>query len=228
MKANAFETALLQHLYNNSAVANVGDATGLPAAATAGSLYVGLHTAYPGETGDQTSNEATYTGYSRAAVARNSGGWTVSGNQVSNTAAIEFAQCTGGSDEIQYWSVGVASSGPSLILHMGLIGSTALPLPFTAKADDTITIPGHSLSVNHRVAFFPIPGGTLPTGITAGTLYFVKTVSGDDITISTTQGGSAVDITAAGTGVVQRAIPLTVTEPIVPRFQAGQLIIVEE
>ena len=38
-KSNAWETALLQHLFTNSDVANVGDATGLRGSSTAGSLY---------------------------------------------------------------------------------------------------------------------------------------------------------------------------------------------
>ena len=33
-------------------------------------LYVSLHTADPGEAGDQTTSEATYTGYARIAVVR--------------------------------------------------------------------------------------------------------------------------------------------------------------
>lgn len=43
--------------------------------------YVSLHTGDPGEAGDQTTNEATYAGYARVAVARDSGGWTVTGSQ---------------------------------------------------------------------------------------------------------------------------------------------------
>ena len=87
---NAFETNLLNHIFTNAAIANIGDATGLPASATAGSLYVSLHTADPGETGDQTTNETAYTNYARVAVARSAAGWTVSGNNASNTAAVNF------------------------------------------------------------------------------------------------------------------------------------------
>ena len=56
-KSNSFETSLLQHIFNNTAIANVGDATGLPASATAGSLWVSLHTADPGEAGTQSTSE---------------------------------------------------------------------------------------------------------------------------------------------------------------------------
>lgn len=45
--ANTFKTALTNHILNNAAVANVGDASGLQPSATAGSLYIALHTADP-------------------------------------------------------------------------------------------------------------------------------------------------------------------------------------
>lgn len=59
--ANAAATDLLELIFNNVAWANIGDATGLPGSAAAGSLYISLHTASPGEGGDQTTNECSYT-----------------------------------------------------------------------------------------------------------------------------------------------------------------------
>lgn len=72
--SNAFETSLLDHIFNNAAVANIGDAGGLQPSATAGSLYLSLHTGDPGEAGDQTTNETAYTNYARVAVVRTAGG----------------------------------------------------------------------------------------------------------------------------------------------------------
>lgn len=67
---NAAETALLTLIFNNTDWANVGDAGGLQNSATAGSFYISLHTADPGETGSQTTSETAYTNYARVAVAR--------------------------------------------------------------------------------------------------------------------------------------------------------------
>jgi hypothetical protein len=64
-------------LFNNTNAANIGDATGLRGSTTAGSLYLSLHTADPGETGSQTTSECNYTSYARQAVARSSGGFTI-------------------------------------------------------------------------------------------------------------------------------------------------------
>jgi hypothetical protein len=118
---NAFETALLQLYFNNTDHANVGDAAGLQNSATAGSFYVSLHTADPGETGNQTTSEATYTSYARVAVARSAGGWTVSGNNVSNAAAINFPACTGGSNTITHFGIGSDTSGTGNLFFKGAL-----------------------------------------------------------------------------------------------------------
>lgn len=75
--ADSWIADILNLLFVNSNAANIGDATGLRGSSTVGSLYVSLHTADPGTTGDQTTSEATYTSYARVAVARTSGGWTI-------------------------------------------------------------------------------------------------------------------------------------------------------
>lgn len=120
-KGNTFENDLMLLIFNNTNIANVGDVTGLRGSTSAGSLYVSLHTADPGEAGDQTTSEATYTSYARVAVARSSAGWTVSGNAVSNTAAISFPACTGGSNTITHFAVGTSSSGTGKVLYKGAL-----------------------------------------------------------------------------------------------------------
>lgn len=123
-KANTFENDLMKLIFQNLDAANIGDATGLRGSTAAGNLYVSLHTADPGETGDQTTNEATYTGYARVAVVRSSGGWTVTANAVENAAAITFPQCTSGSNTITHFAVGTASSGAGKILYKGALSAS--------------------------------------------------------------------------------------------------------
>ena len=55
--ANAF----LLLFFNNTDWAVVGDAAGIQNSATAGSLYLSLHTASPAEAGNQSTNEISYT-----------------------------------------------------------------------------------------------------------------------------------------------------------------------
>lgn len=87
-------------------------------------LYVSLHTADPGEGGNQTTSEANYTSYARVAVARTSGGWTVSSNTATNAALIQFPQATGGSNTITYVAIGTASSGTGQIIASGALSAS--------------------------------------------------------------------------------------------------------
>lgn len=226
-KGNTFENDLLLHVFQNADITLIGDAAGLQNSAAAGSLYVSLHTAEPGEAGDQTTSETAYTNYARQAVARSAGGWTVSGNQVSNAAAINFPQCGVTGATITHFGIGTDVSGAGKLLYSGPLG-TVVQGPFTAATDDNITIPGHTLAVDERVAFYPAFGSSLPTGITEGTIYWVKTVSGAVITISTTQGGATLDITVAGDGVAIEAAVLAVSSGITPSFAIGALVVTED
>jgi hypothetical protein len=56
---NQAEHALLDLIFLNTDWANIGDASGLQNSAAAGSFYVSLHTADPGEAGSQTTSEAS-------------------------------------------------------------------------------------------------------------------------------------------------------------------------
>lgn len=115
-KGNTFENDLMKLFFQGTAIANLADNA---ASSPNTNLYVSLHTADPGEAGDQTTSEATYTGYARVAVARTSSGWTVTNNSVTNAAAITFPQCTGGSNTISHFAVGTGSSGAGKILYKG-------------------------------------------------------------------------------------------------------------
>jgi hypothetical protein len=120
-KTNAWENALLELVFKNTNAANIGDATGLRGSSTAGSLHVSLHTSDPGEAGDQTTNETSYTSYARVAVARSGAGWAVTGNSVSPAATITFPACTGGTATITHFGIGTASSGAGVLLYKGAV-----------------------------------------------------------------------------------------------------------
>ena len=123
-KGNTFENDLLLLVFNNTAAALIGDASGLQPSATAGSLYVSLHTSDPGEAGNQTTNECAYTSYARVAVARSGAGWTVSGNAVTNAALVQFPQCTGSSETATHFAIGTASSGAGKVLYKGALSAS--------------------------------------------------------------------------------------------------------
>lgn len=138
-KSDTFENDLLKLIFNATPIANIADNA---ATSPLTNLYVALHTADPGETGTQSTSETSYTGYARVAVARTSGGWTVTANSVSPAANITFGAWSAGAGTITHWSVGVASSGATKILYSGtvtpniVLGSGVVP---TLGTGSTVT-----------------------------------------------------------------------------------------
>lgn len=119
--SNAFENGVLELVFKNTNFANIGDATGLRGSSGAGSLYVSLHTADPGEAGDQSTNEIAYTSYARVAVARSGAGFVVTNNSVSPAATVTFPAGTGGSGTATHFGIGTASSGAGVLLFSGTV-----------------------------------------------------------------------------------------------------------
>lgn len=117
-KSNTFENALLKLIFNATAFANIADDA---ASSPLTNLYVSLHTADPGEAGDQTTSETSYTSYARVAVARTTGGWTVTNNSVSPVANVDFPACTGGTATITHAGVGTDSAGAGRLLYSGTV-----------------------------------------------------------------------------------------------------------
>jgi hypothetical protein len=119
-KSDTLENALLLLIFNNTNIANIGDATGLRGSTTPGNLYWALFTADPGEAGSAVTNETAYTGYARVAAARSSAGFTVTGNSVSPPANVDFGECSaspGGA--LTHFGVVNTASGAGILLYRG-------------------------------------------------------------------------------------------------------------
>lgn len=117
-KGNTFENDLLKLIFNATAIANIADNAGTSPLT---SLYYALHTADPGETGDQTTSEVAYTSYARVAVTRNSSNFTVTANAVAPAADVTFPAGTGGSGTATHFSIGTAASSTGKILYKGAL-----------------------------------------------------------------------------------------------------------
>lgn len=204
---DTFRNDLAKLIFQATAIANIADNASVSALTN---LYVSLHSAWPASSGNQSTNEVSYTGYSRVAVARTSGGWSVTANAIQPVATIGFGQCTAGSATAMFAVVGTAASGTGKILAFATIGGA--PQLVSAATTDTITAIAHGLAVDDRVVFYPGYNVTLPTGITEGTVYFVKTAgTSDTLTIAATSGGTTIDVTGAAGCVMQKVTPMTIT-----------------
>lgn len=118
-KGDTYENDWLKLVFNATAIANIADNA---ASAPLTNLYVSLHTADPGEAGSQTTSEIAYTGYARVAVARTTGGWTVTNNSVSPVANIDFGAMTGGAGgTVTHFVVGTLTSGTGKLLYSGTV-----------------------------------------------------------------------------------------------------------
>lgn len=228
MLSNTTTSNLAKLMFQAVAWANMADNA---ASSPRTNLYVRLHTALPGLAGNQETYMATYTNFAPKEVVRSAVGWSVSGaGIVTPAAALEFPQSSSsGNDEyLPVWSVGETASGADPILCQGvIIKPTTKATPCVGATNDTITAPAHGAAVNDRVLFFQSSNVTLPTGLTEGTVYWViSTPTSDTLTVSATQGGAAIDITAAGSCIMCVLSGFQVANEYTPRMTtATQLII---
>ena len=121
-KSNTFENDLLLLIFNNTNIADIGDATGVRGSSAAGSLYWSLHTGDPGEAGTAISSETAYTGYARVAAARSGAGFTVTGASVSPPSNVDFGECTaspGGA--LTHFGIVNTASGAGKLLYSGTL-----------------------------------------------------------------------------------------------------------
>ena len=139
--SNQFEADILGLIFNATAIAGLADNA---SASPLTNLYVALHTADPGEGGNQATSEVSYTGYARVAVQRSGAGWTLAGQTISPTAVIEFGEMTAGtSGTAVYASVGTSASGAGKYIIRGALSPT---IPFQVgtvpriRASSTITL----------------------------------------------------------------------------------------
>ncbi len=120
-KTDAFENAWMLLVFNNTAIANIGDVAGLRATTAAGSLYFSLHTADPDETGNQSTSEIAYTSYARVAKARSAAGFTVTAGAVVPNGAVTFPAGTGGTGTATFFGLGAEAAGATMLMYAGAI-----------------------------------------------------------------------------------------------------------
>ena len=104
---STFENDLVKLIFNGTAIANIADNA---AAAPSTNLWVALHTADP-TGGTLGTNECSYAGYTRMAVARTSSGFAITNNVVALNLNVDFPTATSTSTgTITHASIGLTSA----------------------------------------------------------------------------------------------------------------------
>ena len=122
--SNTFETRVLTWLFT-------GDAVTRPSA-----FYIALFTSNPAE--DASGTEVSTSG---TAYARQSATFTVSGNEATNSAAIEFPTATASYGTVTHIGVFDASTGGNLIAYAALTTSKAI------DTGDVLRLPANDLDI---------------------------------------------------------------------------------
>jgi hypothetical protein len=168
-------------------------------------MYLSLHTLWPGNTGAGEVSGGTGP-YARQLI-----GFSAAASRIKPSSDTE--QFPGMPDltatpvvAIGLWRHLTSTTTTNFIGRSWLTGGRFYATVFAST--DTFTAPAHGLVNGDRVARHPAGAGTLPGGATTeGTLYHVISASTDTFQISTTQGGSAVNLTSNGNFAVVKVTP---------------------
>lgn len=176
-----------------------------------------------------TATEVSGNAYARLSVTNNTTNWpNSSSGSKSNGIAFTFATPTpSGWGTITAFGIYDALTTGNLLYWGDLLGTEK---GFTADTGDLLTSPAHALVAGDRIKVSSVAGTTIPTGLTDGAYYYVI-ASGlvtDAFKISTTLGGSAVDVTASGGGKWGKTQEVTVNANVAPSFAISALVITED
>ena len=171
-----------------------------------GTPHLSLHSAFPPSGGNELTGGSP--AYARQAVTIAASGGTdtraMTGTETFDVAAGSTVRA------VALYDASTAGTqkcwGPA-----GASARRAFAVDAADLTNNDIQSPAHGLASTNRVLFWPTVGAALPTGLSEDTEYFVIAtgLTTDAFRVSTTEGGSAVDITAIGDGEVQKYVAET-------------------
>lgn len=190
-----------------------------------------MFSASPTDAGGGTEfTTGTAPAYARVALTNNTTNWPA-GNPKSNGTAITFPTATGDWPRAFAWGIFDASTAGNLLYWGPLATNIKIgSVDSTDVTNNTITSPSHLLTNTTPVQVFSYQGGAIPTGLSAGTRYFVVGAATDTFQLAATSGGAAIDITAIGSGFLEFGTDqsIIVSSGGTGSFAAGLLVISED
>lgn len=186
--------------YSDLAVRIMLDA--LDESIAAGAKFGSLHTAYS-STG---ANEVTG---GSPAYARKAATWAAAAVRSKATSASMVFDVPAGTTVRWIGFEDAVTAGNFL----GMVpNGGGIPEDFAVNAagvtSNTIDAPAHGFSAGNSVVVWSVPGASLPAPLVEGTVYWVIAggLTTDALQLSATSGGAAIDLTATGSGFMQRLV----------------------
>ena len=167
-----------------------------------GATHGSLHTAY------STSGANELTGGSPA-YARKAATWAAaSGRSKATSASMAFDVPAGTTVRwIGIWDAVTAGNFLGMTPNGGGIPED-MAVNSAGVTSNTIDAPAHGFVAGNSVVVWAVPGASLPAPLVEGTVYWVIAtgLTTDALQLATTSGGSAIDLTATGSGFIQRLV----------------------
>jgi hypothetical protein len=139
---NQFEDDVLELLFTNVTLPNVGDGTGI-AGGTVGDIQISIHSdagALDDTSTVATQNEAAYTNYVRQSAARSVAEWTVASGTVDNDNPISYPQSGSGPETEDQFGLCLQTAGDFLqifgAITTPLVVNVGITPEFAAQALD--------------------------------------------------------------------------------------------
>jgi len=159
--------------------------------------FASLHSAYSAS----GANELSGGGYARLSVtwaSASSNSKALSGTPYNFTVPASTVAFIG------FWDA-VSSGNFAGMFPAG----NAVAYAFSATSStSTLLAPGSGYASNQQVVAFVTGGSSLPSGMSAGVIYFAKSPSGDSTQLSATTGpGSLLTLSSDGSGIIQAITP---------------------
>ena len=156
--------------------------------------YASLHSAYSA-TG---ANELTGGSYVRVSVT-----WSAASAGSKAAASVASALNVPGASTVAFAGLWSASSSGTFAAMAANGGASQYGFTCTNASPGVLTAPGSSYGNGQTVVLWDGAGATIPAAFTVGTIYYVVSASGTSFSLAATSGGSAINTSGAGAGIVQ-------------------------
>lgn len=184
--------------YADLAVQRMLNALDESGGAGVGATHGSLHSAY------STSGANELAGGSPS-YARKAATWAASSGRSKATSASMVFDVAAGSS-VAWVGIWDAVSAGNFLGMTPNGGGTPQAFVVPDIANDTLECVAHGFTNGQTVVVWAVPGDPVPTGLAEGTIYYVISATTDDLQLSATLGGAAINITAIGAGLLQRIV----------------------